>query len=331
MVFKNISESFLSTIATSQSVYEKYIVLDFLFESSTCGIANEKIIRCYNDYPNCTFSLKSDFDKQFDICCFLPELDGNFQYLFRVISILNKLPKSNISLYVDAPVQKYIATYCNSHICVLPFENNKNLNITANVILSYGSTVIHFLRNKIPIIVLGPRGVGGLVTPTNFYFLFQTGFMGRPGNKGSEELPVEIVAHELELFKSNRSLENIVDKNKELADSIPLTPLSIEIQDQKNLNEIHYRFFADLTKRNVLKPKICSNVSFIYDNDCVFVMRDNIGDTLCTVDQTDASFFIDLNGENTCACLQRLYNLSETEFWEIMHGLINKQIITMSL
>lgn len=310
---------------------EKNIVLDLGFMPEHLGVAPEAIVKSYDDFANCNFSVITDKNAALNICCFLPEVESNLEFIFQILSLLNKLPESSISLYLHKSLYESIAQYCNNHICVYAYDQDKALSISTSIVITYGASVIHFLRNNIPVLVLGPYGLGGFVTSGNLPFLYQFGFMGRPGSNSSEVVPIEMLAHELCLFKEAVNLDEVLSRNKSIAEAYSINSLSEEKLRQKESCEKLHSFYNDFVKRNSLKPILCSNLRLLYNNDQVFIERTYVNDTLCTLDRADAPFFHDLNGQNTCLDLQKKHGLNEEDFWDMMPSLLHKQIITMSL
>ena len=303
---ENINSGFFNS-CNNDSILN-VIVLNSMFNPKKYGIAPERLVKSYPDYEGTEFILFKTEDNRLKALVFLPEEDLEIKYAFQVISIFNQLSNNNFSFFVNKELDIFFNQYCNSHITVIPLEESVSRTITTNLVITYSTRVIHFLRNKIPVFVLGPYGLGGLVTPANLPFLFKTDFMGRPGGSHNEYVPIEIVAHELGLFKDMKGMDALLDENKNIADAFPVNPLSKEIviqtESQKKLEEV----YSDSKKKNSLKVNLCSNMNIIYNGQNAIIQRRYLNDTLCVLDKEDTTFFKALDGKNTCRDLQKEFN-----------------------
>lgn len=211
------------------TVITKSYRFKFYSKPEVYGISPDRVKISYNDFAGYQFAQDSFEENTFHISCFLPEISHDLESIFRIISIINQLPQSKFSLYLNASICERFISYCNNHIDIISWENRESLTVKTNLIVSYGLDVIHFLRNKIPVLVLGPFGLGGLVTPINISFLYRCGFMGRPGGILNERIPIELVAHELGILKDTKEINNLLNENKAIADAYPINPLSKEM------------------------------------------------------------------------------------------------------
>lgn len=306
---------------------QKFILLTNSSNPEAYAISPEKVIRSYNDFPNYQFSFEQVEKEPLHIACFFPETSSDPRFIFQAISVINKLPNSRFSFYLSARNCEIFSPYCNDHIKIIPLDTESNISISANLVITYGLNAIHFLRNKIPVLILGPHGIGGLVTPFNIGFLYKTGFMGRPGGGENERVLVELVAHEIGLLKDEKDIPRFLNENRVLADDLPINPLSKEILIQGEFINKIGGSYNNQSGRWELKPKLCSNMHISYLGDQLHIKRAYTSDTICTTGNEDAAFFMDLNGENTCRYLKEKYKMEEEEFWDGIDMLIKNQII----
>lgn len=313
-----------------ENPFWSYLVTNVGDNQKIFTLPPEKVVKAYNDFSGVQFSFVPPSDG-LQIVYFFPDPCIDFNYIIQAVSIINQLFEASFTLYVYHDLYNEILPFCNDHIIVKKIGYDLNLSIESNLIITYGLSTIHFLRNKIPVLVLGPFGFGGFVTPTNLHFLYKSDFMGRAGGIKNERIPIEIVAHEIGFFKDIKEIDALLTQNKSIADALPINCLSKELKLQESLNEIMQETFKDKEKRNYLKPKLCSNMHMIFLQDRCLIRRAIINDTICTFDKVEALFLQDLNGRNTCLQLMIEYRMGEETFWDLITLLMAKQIITLIL
>lgn len=293
------------------------------------GFAQENVVSAYEDYPNISFQLTKNETEQLSIACFLPSIYVKVPYLFQLVSILNQLPSSNFSLYIHPQNKEFLQPFCNEHINVIEVKEHEEITIKTNILLTYGMATVHFLKIGFPVLILGPNGLGGLVTPDNLNFLYQTKFMGRPGGTLYERMPVQMVAHEVGFFKDLPAYDELVQENRTIAKSFKITPLSKTKNQQKlQSHQLREIYNNELTRKNLL-PKLCSNMLLIRSGEMTLIRRTRLFDTLCIVNYEDAEFIKEMNGKNNCIDIQEKHNIGDAEFWQIIEVFLDKGIINL--
>ena len=293
------------------------------------GIPNNLVTKIYDDHNQLQIKNNPKLNSLLRVTYIQDaKCDNELQNLLHVISIFNQLNSVSLKIYCTENYLAILQNYLNEHIqFIKKFEDNeKEISLETDVIITHGPGVIHFLKQQIPVIIIGPCGLGGWINPDNLPFLLKNGFVGRAGGTMGEYIPVEILAHELLAIKECKDLSSILTANKEFVDSLPYKPLSAanKIVDehkalQKNLYDPHARW--------QMNPFIASNILFKEATDTVAIKRKHIHDTLCTVSKEDMGFFKAINGKTTCETLCKATQMDEDNFWETIYSLNEKTII----
>ena len=248
--------------------------------------------------------------------------------MLKLISVFNQLSSLNFNIYCQENYIGFLENYTNEHIHFIKsgIQSEDGFFLEADIIITYGSGVIHFLKQKIPVLIIGPYGLGDWVTPENFFYLLKTGFMGRAGGILDEFIPVEIVAHEMLTIKDFKDLPSICKANKKLADKLPYKPLSSSPEIIAEYTALQKRM-NDPQARWKLQPALASNVLFENNGETIIIKRRYIHDTLCSVSNEDMPFFQAINGTVNCKELNKISQMDEDDFWEMMYALNEKRII----
>jgi hypothetical protein len=309
----------------------KSIPLNDIPEPEQIGLARENVIQAYEDFSNCRFTLLNKTDEPLEIACIVPAKSVNGLYVFQLIALLNRLPSVRFSLYIHPAIVNEVASICNQHIRVIAFFADEKITIHTHLVLTYGLRAIHFLRTGIPLFILGPNGLGGLVTPINLPFLFHSRFMGRPGGSLHELIPEDMMAHELGLFKDVQNVDSFLKEIQGIALAFPIKSISEERCIQNASMQKLQEAYTNKASRENLVPKLSSNMRMIKQGHALIIRRTGLHDTLCTMDNEEAGFLKDINGIHTCGFIREKHNLADNEFWEIIDILLQKYIITVSL
>ena len=306
-----------------------YLSTNLMEDFETFGIPNEITEKVFNDYPFKTDSRITKFDDPLKII-YIPDQYVNWELKneLSIISIFNQLVTINFTIICEEGYIELLKQYSNQNISFLSKVEvaNGEIKLNAHIIITHGSSVIHFLKQQIPVIIAGPYGFGGWVTSQNISYLIKNGFLGRAGGTFGEMIPVELIAHEVLAIKECKTLQSMLKEAKEFADNLSYKPLS-------EANEIIERFenrkaqWEHHSNRWRLEPFIASNILFKEAGETIMITRKYIHDTLCTISQEDLPFFQKINGEINCEELFKNSGLEENEFWEIMYSLNEQKII----
>lgn len=309
----------------------KVIVTQLGLQVSQLGIAAENASYAYEPVSHVRFTLNGKRARQLKIC-FVPG-PGTYDQLFwiRIISLFNTLSNARVSIFFSDALIAELSPFCNEHITLINVNDAHKAAVETDIVFTFGSGVVDLLQRKLPVFVLGPHGIGGLVTEENFYFLLNAGFMGRAGGTYGEELPAPVVAHELGIFCDNEDLDEFLEKNFQLATALPFQSVEKEMALQAQIREELLDAFADPKRKWQMRPVLCSNIEIQSDVRHAYIKRRHINDTLCSLDKDDVHFFEAMRGHKTNAELQRESGMDEEEYLEILTGLLEKEIINLSL
>jgi len=299
-----------------------------MFDAEAYGFARETVVQAYDDFKYFRFELSKK--PELEIACVLPYKHIAPHYLFQLISLCNQLPSTRFAFYVHPETIPLIAEFCNNHIQLKPVNTAQVTTIGATIFLSYGLGTIHFLRIGMPVFVLGPNGLGGLATPENLPFLFHSGFLGRPGGTIAERIAVEMVAHELGIFKDNQDINDLIDANRSIAEALPVRSFSEQCSLENVNGEKLQEAFAAMETRINMIPRLSSNIRLVKSGDIVMMKRVRLNDTICTVDLEDAELLGKMKGANTFESLLKDQAIPEA-FWQTINTLLEKRIITIRL
>ncbi|MEM8937937.1 MAG: hypothetical protein AAGC64_01165 [Bacteroidota bacterium] len=247
--------------------------------------------------------------------------------VLEIIKLFNCIPSKDIIIYLDGKIFERINDFANDNIKFEVYKEPDDLNISVSVVLTHGYSTRAFIRQKIPIIVLGPYGLGGWVTPDNIGFLFKRNFKGRPGGNHGETIPLEVLVDELVEIKDCKDINTILQENERI-----LT---------KYISQFHYysmekvieKFSTIFLKimspneRELLKPYLASNVKILENQEYTYAQRDITEDVLFSLPKDENEFVKDLNAQMTCSQLQRKYEMQPNEFWETIMFLWDRKAI----
>tara|TARA_R110002126_G_scaffold291220_1_gene450981 strand:- start:5980 stop:7026 length:1047 start_codon:yes stop_codon:yes gene_type:complete len=259
------------------------------------------------------------------IVCFMPIEYSAQENLLTVIKSFNKLPFTNLIIYATHKLSDKVSDFINDNITIINYHKAKELTISTNIILTFGYCARSFISQKIPTIIIGPFGLGGWVTPNNINYLLRENFRGRAGGNKNEIIPIEILVDEFMEIREHKELNLVLNINakklKDYLSEFQITTVEKFIDESNFL----YQRIKDSNTRNLLVPKLPSNVKIIRSAKTIFVQRDLIGDILFSLPQEDSNFIEDLNLDKTCLDIQRNHDISYEEFWEVLLFLWNRK------
>lgn len=281
------------------------------------------MIFTYEDYEDALNFTRLPFSERLKIAYILP-VRGGIECLLQAVSVFNLL-NAEIQVYCPEDLIDRVRGYSNDHLFFHSTGSGVR-EMAANVIVSYALGVLYFIKQEIPVVIIGPNGLGGWVTPENFTYLEREGFMGRPGGELWERVPPFIVLEELLSIKNCNDLNAVLGKDRELADRLPYVPRR---KAAGILEELSYRqtLIRDEKARWQLKPAIAGNILFVRDSGTIYVRREYINDTIASFEAADFDFFKNINGRQDFRQLFEGANMDPDDFWDLVHALLEKKII----
>ncbi len=324
-----VQKDCIGCYALDNSHSTKILSCNWFVNPEKFGIPLDIVIKIYNDHNQLKIKKDLHLDSSLKVVYIEDdENDNELQNSLNIISIFNQINSVDLFIYCNEKNIEIFRGYSNDDIQYIQksADTNKKTPLEADVIITYGPGVLHFIKQLIPVIIIGPYGLGGWVTPDNFPYLLKSGFVGRAGGTFGEYIPAEIIAHELLTIKENKNLSSILNANKAYADSLHYKPISAanaiiaeatELQEKINHSQ----------KRWKLYPIVASNILFEECNGTVAIKRKHIHDTLCTVSKEDVAFFNSIDGKTDCKTLFKVSEMEEDDFWETIYSLNERKII----
>jgi hypothetical protein len=303
---------------------------NWLSDTLKMGIPAELVHRVYDDYQGLQVAAsRPDKDQKLNIACITPGGKGALKHILQLVSIFNLTTRFTLSIHCTPDQFGIIKPFANDHLLftVQP-EGQQPLKapFSCDLIITYGPGALHFMKQAIPVVVIGPYGFGGLITADNFNYLLNNGFCGRPGGYFNEVIPPMLVQEELLAIHGMDNLQAITGTVKTLADNLPYSPLSKVSELVAKARSLYDQIYHEKA-RLALKPVIAANVEFICKEEIFVLRRICINDTIAILNKQELFFFRQINGDNDCRTLHAVSKMPEKEFWKFMYTLWDKKII----
>ena len=246
-------------------------------------------------------------------------------FLIRIISLFNKMPSIQKTIFCSAKHIEYLKQMANEGIEFLSREELQLLE--TELILCFGSSAIHFLLSGIPVIIVGTFGLGGLITPKNFEQLFKKGFMGRPGGAHNEEIPIELLAEEILEAQHSRMLLNQTKQIQGLIQKKQI-PDYETLYNQLETFSIDY-WLNDIKRRWQIKMQLASNIQILKKGKKTFLVRQHINDVMASFNEEEALFFKYLLEKRSSMEAYNNASIPFKDFWQMVFVLWGKKIIIL--
>jgi hypothetical protein len=281
------------------------------------------LIICYQDYNNRLHAKQRSAIDAGEIAYILPQ--GNeHSSLLQAVCLFNNL-NSIVHIYCSQQLIDSMQAYSNEHLKYHNI-NDENVVIEGNIIVTYGLGALHFIKQHIPVVIMGPMGLGGWIEPENFTFLSDNGFMGRPGGTLWEPAPLPVFLEELYAVQNAKHLHRLLHATSELAHTLPYRPFSELEAIKKALKEKAEQLY-DPAKKWDLCPALASNMYFVTENNTVYLRRKRMNDTVLSVSATDFVFLKQIDGTKNMHALHELSGMNESDFWEVIIDLVQLKAI----
>lgn len=318
---------------------EEVIPLAGLFSVATCdwlsdpnkvGIPAELVYRVYEDFGQIRLCVAGQNKGQkLKILCLLPPGENKVRLLLLVISVFNPVVGVELSICCTAGEALLLRPFANDHLlfliqesCHFPEEPTDGYHL----VITYGPGAVHFIRQNMPVVIIGPYGFGGLVTEENFAYLLKNGFCGRAGGCFREMVPSGLVQEELDAIGRMEGLESNTARVRRLVEGLSCTPLSA-LGDLVERSRLLYDSLYDEMARWDLRPLLASNIQIVHKQPQVLLRRAGINDTVAVVKEGDLVFFQQLDGGKNCRALLEYAKIPEIAFWKLIYALWDKKII----
>jgi hypothetical protein len=279
----------------------------------------------YFDYDNKIQVVHKPFEKEtLHLAYFSLPDSSEFWHLLHILPLLNVV-KASISIYCSESCLSNLKQYTNPHIQLYDLDviTGKTL-IETNAVISFSPAALYFIKQQIPVIIAGTKGIGGLVTPYNFHYLSKEGFWGRPGGTTWENLPPKVFMHELQSLIGHTEIAQMSKACAALAEELPWFPNNmaqeVEAQIGRHVNKIHSE-----NERWKIVPSLAPDILFVRSDNQYLITRKPLNQIIASTEDTD--FFRLVNGKNDFAEILRQSDMETAEFWETITELVKQKII----
>jgi hypothetical protein len=321
-----------STRAAEQALRHRYgvVTTNWRFDALGTGIGKEFLIKVYDDYGGLNIDRNTHFGVKPEILYISPDSERELDNLLRVVSIFNLTLRVSCTVYCSVRYQTILAEFANESIRFIYYGDSKWERFhdwRYHVVITHGSGAVHFLKQDIPVLLLGHYGYSGLITPGNFTFLKRDGFSGKAGGANDEKISAAMVIDEILSLKDRTGLDNILSENTKLAQALPNIPLSGIQTVWDRINQVE-AIRNDETRRWGLYPKVSSNMELVEESEDLFIKRRGINDTLMTMKKSWIDWLLKMDGGCSCRFLYTSRQMQEAAFWNLMNLLSEKKIIS---
>jgi hypothetical protein len=317
-----------SALLLEPDCFFRLITADWATAFERMGIASELVVRVYDHAEGVELAHAGKGGAkpgagpgQLRIAYVSVASRDELSQLISVVSVFNQLGTQ--VLYIICPTEFHgvLRQMTNDNITLISQVHANSIFV--HLVITYGSAVLHFLKLQIPVIVMGPKGLGGLVTAESFDCLYRRHFMGRPGAMAGEPVPMEILGEEmLSIRHDQRELAEL----QRLAENTRVQSLA-EADSIVEGIALHFHHIFDIRRRGDLKPRILSNIYFKKIQARALVIRSQLHDVLAQVDKQDLQFLKKMDGTISCTDLLAQSGMAEDEFWQTLYSLMYKKII----
>lgn len=126
--------------------------------------------------------------------------------LKQVITAFNELEVHKLWMFVKEAHINILKDYANNGVQIKSIDQYPQFLDRIDLAVTSGPSAVDVLFNRIPAVVVGDSGFGGLVSINNIHAHCKQSFSGRIGGSKGERIPVELVLAELE-WANKRLLE----------------------------------------------------------------------------------------------------------------------------
>ena len=309
-------------------------VLDFdQIQGIVCDLGDKYILE--SGYPH---ELICPVDLSIHTPKFLFKPDGPIVYfsaksydteihVLEIVKLFNSIPSRNTTIYLSSNIFNKIKHFANDNINFNLYENSTALSVSASVIITHGYLARSVIRQKVPLVILGPYGLGGWITPENIKYLLKHNFSGRPGGNYEEVLPLEVFIDELVEINNCIHIQALLEENhklqKQFLSKFPKTTIEEIIE---RLNSTFLRI-QNTYERNSLRTYLTSNINIIENKGYLYAQRYVFKDLVFSLPINERKLITDLSFGLTCQELQKKHDMESEELWELLKYLYTKKVI----
>src|ERR1700722_6401053 len=173
------------------------LTLNWLFDALQSGLPPELVEKLYDDHNGLLVEAPIQPGESGDFRVLYVSVDDTEEpvHLRRVIAAMNLITQMSLSIYCSKKLHRVVKDFANEHIQFVDKKEGHRVPtpLYADLVITFGPGALHFIRQEIPVMIVGPYGYGGVVTAGFLPYPPRNGFMGRPGGTYGEMIPAAIV------------------------------------------------------------------------------------------------------------------------------------------
>lgn len=246
-----------------------------------------------------------------------------------LIKIFNQFSQYKLTIYYNGDPSE-LQPLCNPNITVYPFPLGNIDWHHFQVLIGSEEIAVNGLVNDIPVIVVGLKGIGGLVTLQNIKSFINFRFEGRNGGETFEYIPPKILLYELDKMNNSELYSNISNNSSYLRNHLSYCYSDDKILSKfqeiicicKNIKENKYESIF---------PTLSRNIRLVNKNGSYYLVNYQYGTILGKLDSDAGEWLKKFNGKTSLKELTENFTIEESlECDEFIKDLWNKKSILIS-
>lgn len=248
------------------------------------------------------------------------------------LKLISFVQRTNAFLTIVSDSYQGFADIYPSSVRVVSEKNRLSVFKKSHLVVASGQNVVRALAVCKPCVVLGDRGLGGLVTPANFEQLRSVSFSGRKGGYLGEFVPMDLLDAEIRNVFSSDSKDVIYTLCKKILALYDMDSFSIGLANEVDRIIALSTLLKSRKRRFDLKPFRSSIFQTEELEGETYIMRGL--QCLGKIDDEMVRLLKQCDGTMTLSNLIRYngYNLEDaTILWENMYALWKEKLILFAL
>lgn len=238
--------------------------------------------------------------------------DYNLYATRNIIRFFNQHSSFQLTIHYfgDKEELEYI---CNPNIQINNGKTDHNIKWEDyDIFIGSEDYAVEAIFQKKPVIIVGKRGMGGLVVPENINSFFRYRFEGRNGGELQEYIPERILNAEIQHIETI-NIENILNENYYLLHKIlphhlsaPFLMLEIQKIIQLNRNILSNQY-------NNIYPSLQKHIQFIHSDHNSFIINTLTGNFMGELENDAIEWLNEMKGNTPLSDLLNTIRIEEKE------------------
>lgn len=164
-----------------------------------------------------------------ELCPLRPRRNGQFELLLvcrldydkldlvrQIVAAINQMPECHLRI-VGGGNDRFVKECANANTEIVGGRLDLSMYYRdADLVLGSGRTAVEATAWGRPVVIVGSRGLAGMLTPDNYPTLSSTMFAGRPGGDLFETFPPTQLVSEIRRVQRSSTLDQLVSINRSL-------------------------------------------------------------------------------------------------------------------